>query len=105
MSLVLLLCKSGWLSGLLNRLAAVGRMALTNYIMQTVICVFVFTGLGFSLYGALERYQLYYVVGGIWLFQLIVSPIWLKHYRFGPLEWMWRSLTYWQRQPLRRTQL
>jgi uncharacterized protein len=67
--------------------------------------VFVFTGLGFSLYGALERYQLYYVVGGIWLFQLIVSPIWLKHYRFGPLEWMWRSLTYWQRQPLRRTQL
>jgi uncharacterized protein len=54
------------------------------------------------MYGELQRYQLYYVVGAIWLAQLIISPIWLKHFRFGPLEWLWRSLTYKQRQPMRR---
>ncbi|MCC6723812.1 MAG: DUF418 domain-containing protein, partial [Saprospiraceae bacterium] len=43
-------------------------------------------------------------VFGIWAFQLIVSPIWLKHYQFGPLEWMWRSLTYWKIQPMRRAE-
>jgi uncharacterized protein len=41
------------------------------------------------------------VVGAIWIFQLIVSPIWMRHFRFGPLEWCWRSLTYWKRQPMR----
>jgi len=104
MSLILLICKSGWLAGLVRRFAAVGRMALTNYIMHSVICAIVFTGVGFSLFGALERHQLYYVVVGIWILQLIISPIWLRHYRFGPLEWLWRSLTYWKRQPMRRVQ-
>ncbi len=103
--LVMLFCKSGILGFLRNALAAVGRMALTNYIMHSVICAFVFTGIGFSLFGQLERYELYYVVGGIWLFQLILSPIWLKYFRFGPLEWLWRSLTYRERQPfLRKSQ-
>jgi uncharacterized protein len=46
-------------------------MALTNYVMHSMICLFVFTGLGFSLFGQLERYELYYVVAGIWAFQLI----------------------------------
>ncbi|MCX2718435.1 DUF418 domain-containing protein [Lentiprolixibacter aurantiacus] len=100
--LIMLFCKSGILGFLRNALAAVGRMALTNYIMHSVICAFVFTGIGFSLFGQLERYELYYVVGGIWLFQLIVSPIWLKYFRFGPLEWLWRSLTYRERQPFKR---
>ena len=59
-------------------------------------------GAGFSLFGQLNRHQLYYVVAGIWLFQLIVSPIWMKHFRFGPLEWLWRSLTYNKKQPMRR---
>jgi uncharacterized protein len=67
-----------------------------------VICAFEFYGFGLGLYGQLERYELYYVVGAIWLFQLIVSPLWLKHYRFGPLEWLWRTLTYLERQPMRR---
>jgi len=56
---------------------------------------------GMAMYGRLERYQLYYVVGAIWIFNLISSPIWLRHFRFGPLEWCWRSLTYWKRQPMR----
>ena len=84
-------------------LAAVGQMAFTNYIMQTLICNTIFLGFGFSLYGMLERHELYYIVASVWIFQLIVSSIWLHYFRFGPLEWMWRSLTYWQKQPFRKT--
>jgi uncharacterized protein len=47
-----------------------------------------------------ERLQSMDILRGVWLFQLIASPIWLKYFRFGPLEWVWRSLTYWQRQPM-----
>jgi uncharacterized protein len=99
---LLLFCRSGGLPWLKRSLAAVGRMALSNYVSQTVICVTLFSGFGFGLYAELERYELYYVVGAIWIFELVVSPIWLKHYRFGPLEWLWRSLTYVERQPMRR---
>lgn len=101
--LVMLFCKSNILGFLRNSLAAVGRMALTNYIMHSVICAFVFTGIGFSLFGKLERHELYYVVFAIWIFQLVASPIWLKYFRFGPLEWLWRSLTYKKKQPFTRT--
>ena len=100
--LVMLFCKMNVISFLKRSLAAVGRMALTNYIMHSVICAFVFKGIGFSLFGRLQRYELYYVVVSIWIFQLIISPIWLKYYRFGPLEWLWRTLTYKQAQPFRR---
>jgi uncharacterized protein len=100
---LLLFCRAGWLPWLQRSLAAVGRMALSSYVAHTIICVTLFSGFGFGLYAALERYELYYIVGSIWVFQLIVSPIWLKYYRFGPLEWLWRSLTYLKRQPMRRT--
>ena len=99
---VMLVCRQGWLTGLTRRLAAVGQMALTNYISQTIICSTFFFGVGFAMFNELQRYELYYVVFAIWAFQLIVSPIWLKYFRFGPLEWLWRSLTYQQRQPMRR---
>jgi uncharacterized protein len=89
------------LSGAMRTLAATGQMALTNYLSQSLICMFVFTGAGLALYGRLERHELYYVVGAIWLVQLIWSPLWLRRFRFGPAEWVWRSLTYWQKQPLR----
>jgi uncharacterized protein len=84
-------------------LAAAGQMALTNYLAQSIICAFVFTGIGFGLYGQLQRYELYYVVGFIWLAELIWSSWWLKRFRFGPAEWLWRSLTYGELQPMRRT--
>ena len=100
-SVLLLIVKTGALSGITSRLAAVGQMAFSNYIFHSVVCSIVFYGYGFKLYGQLQRHQLYYVVGAIWLFQLLVSPIWLRHFRFGPLEWVWRSLTYWKRQPMR----
>ncbi len=98
---LLWLCRTGRLRWLTDRLAAVGQMALTNYLTHSVVCAFIFTGYGFGLYGRLERYQIYYVVLGLWIFQLIVSPIWLQRFRFGPAEWCWRSLTYWKKQPMR----
>jgi uncharacterized protein len=102
MALLMIVCKAGALRWLTSRLSAIGQMALSNYVLQSVICSFVFTGYGFGLYGRLERYQLYYVVAGCWAASLAASPIWLRHYRFGPLEWCWRSLTYWKRQPMLR---
>ena len=57
---------------------------------------------GVALFGMIERYEMYYVVLAIWILQLIVSPIWLKYFRFGPAEWLWRSLTYMKKQPMSR---
>ena len=99
---LLLFCRSGMLSWLRNSLAAVGRMALSNYITHSIVCAILFSGFGFGLYGKLERHQLYYVVFSIWAVQLLISPVWLRHFQFGPLEWGWRTLTYMKKQPMRR---
>jgi len=104
-AVIMLFIRSGILMFLQRSLAAVGQMAFTNYIMQTLICNTIFLGFGFSLYGMLERHELYYIVASVWIFQLIVSSIWLNYFRFGPLEWMWRSLTYWQKQPFRKAEV
>ncbi|MGB4771803.1 MAG: DUF418 domain-containing protein [Chitinophagaceae bacterium] len=102
--LIMLFVQSGVLPWLRKSLAAVGQMAFSNYITHSIICNFIFLGYGLSMYGKLQRHQLYYIVFGIWIFQLIVSPIWLRYFHYGPLEWVWRSLTYWKRQPfLRKT--
>lgn len=100
-AVIMMICKAGALRFITRPLAAVGQMALTNYIMTTVITGIVFYGYGFGLFGHLARHQLYYVVGAIWLFQLIVSPVWLMFFHYGPLEWLWRSLTYKTLQPMR----
>jgi uncharacterized protein len=100
--LIMLFCKSQTWLWLQRRLAAVGKMALTNYIMHSVICMIFFTGVGFGQFGKLERFELLYVVFSIWIFQLIVSPIWLKYYHYGPLEWLWRTLSYQQKPPFRK---
>ena len=99
---LILLYKSKAIQGLFHRLEAVGQMAFTNYIMHSVICTLFFFGYGLNYYGVLEFYQIYYVVFAIWILQLIVSPIWLRHFNFGPLEWLWRSLTYWKLQPFKK---
>jgi uncharacterized protein len=101
-ALIMLFIKSGFLPFLQKSLAAVGQMAFTNYVTHSIICNFIFLGYGFSMYGKLDRYELYFIVASIWIFQLIVSPIWLKYFRFGPLEWCWRSLTYWEKQPFKK---
>ena len=78
-------------------LAAAGRMALTNYLAQSILCALVFYGFGLGLYGRLTGYQLYGVVLAIWTVELAWSTWWLGRYRIGPFEWVWRSLTYGRR--------
>ena len=97
-----LFLKSDILPWLRQSMAAVGRMALTNYLSHSVVALVIFVLLG--LWGALERHQLYYIVFSIWAVQLVVSPIWLKHYHFGPVEWLWRYLTYGKPPPFRKEQ-
>jgi len=101
-ALLMMIVKAGWLRGLTSRLAAVGQTAFSNYILTTVLCITIFEGWGFGLFGKLQRWQLYQVVLAVWIVNLAISPVWLKYYRFGPLEWLWRSLTYWKKQPMRR---
>jgi uncharacterized protein len=102
-ALIMLLCKAPVLNWLKSRLAAVGKMALTNYVTHSVVALFFFTGAGFGMFGKLHRHELLYVVFSIWIFQLIISPIWLKYFHFGPLEWVWRTLSYQKKYPLRKT--
>lgn len=100
--LVMFIIKSGVLKALVTRFAAVGRMALTNYLLHSVILTTVFYGYGLGLYGTIPRFwQMSFVVAVITL-QLVLSPWWLARFRFGPAEWLWRSLTYWKRQPFQR---
>ena len=100
--LVMLVCKSGALGWLRTALAAVGQMAFTNYLLHTIICTTIFYGHGLGYFGSVERTGQILIVFAVWAFQLIVSPIWLRYYRFGPFEWLWRSLTYGRPQPFRR---
>jgi uncharacterized protein len=102
-SAIVLLYKIRYARSLFRRLEAVGQMAFTNYIMQSLICTLIFFGYGLNYYAELEYYQLYFIVAAIWALQLLVSPLWLRFIFYGPLEWVWRSLTYWHRQPFRRT--
>ena len=100
MSALILMLKQQALPWFTDRLAAVGRMAFTNYIMHTLLCGLIFYGHGLGLIGNVERAGQFLIVLCIWALQLWLSPIWLRHFRFGPLEWLWRSLTYWQLQPM-----
>ncbi len=100
--LIMLFSKSNFLIWLKSSLSSVGKMALTNYIMHSVICMIVFTGVGFGLFGKLQRYELLYVVFPIWIFQLILSPVWLRYFHYGPLEWLWRNLSYKKVHPMRK---
>jgi uncharacterized protein len=102
-ALVLIVLKTGALKFLTRRLAAVGQMALSNYLFTSTFCKLLFVWGPLHWYGYMEYYKLYYVMAGVWAFNLIWSPIWLKYFQFGPAEWVWRSLTYWKRQPMRLT--
>ncbi|MFT5885768.1 MAG: hypothetical protein ACI9IP_002230, partial [Arcticibacterium sp.] len=99
--LFMLFIKSGILGFLQKALAAVGKTTLSNYLLTAIGTSIIFYGFGFGLYGKLQRYELYYVVAGFWLFQLIASPVWLKYFKYGPFEWLWRSLTYQKWQDLK----
>jgi uncharacterized protein len=75
-------------------------MALTSYLTHSLVCAIIF--IGFRQFGQWQRYELYYLVAAIWLAQLVVSPLWLRHFRFGPVEWLWRGLTYGALPPMRK---
>ena len=93
-SIFMIIINSNILKSLKVRLAAVGRMALTNYISQSIICTILFFGIGFGLFGQVDRWIQVIIVLLIWILQLTWSKPWLEKFRFGPLEWMWRSFTY-----------
>lgn len=101
--LIGLFCQYSVFNFITSTLAKVGRLALTNYVLQTIISIWLFYGIGWGLIGMLERYQLIYVCVSVWIVQIIFSSIWVKHFQFGPLEWVWRSLIYGKLQPLHKT--
>jgi len=84
-------------------LSALGRMAFTNYILQSIIGTLVFFGYGLGMYGQVDRTFLAMLTLAVWTFQILLSLWWLGRFRFGPLEWLWRSLTYRRLQPFRIT--
>ena len=103
--LIMLLYKSDRMKWLFKLMQPVGQMAFTNYILQIIICDIIFYGIGFSMFATLQRYELYYVMASIWVFQIIYSHLWLRYFQFGPFEWLWRSLTYWKLQPIKKQML
>ena len=86
---------------LLNPLRYVGRMALTNYIMQSVIGLIIFSSIGLGLYETLSPFETLLLAIGVFAFQIFLSRLWLKYYLFGPLEWFWRCISYWKFIPIR----
>lgn len=98
--ITMLLVKAYTRSKLTKILAQVGRMALSNYLLQSIVCSFIFYGHGFGLFGDLDRSAQVFMVLAIWIFLIVFSVIWLKFFRYGPFEWLWRSLSYGKIQPL-----
>jgi uncharacterized protein len=89
-------------TALLDRVAAAGQAAFTNYLGTSIILTTVFYGYGLGLFGTVERSWLFLYVVGMWAIMLLWSQPWLARFRYGPLEWLWRSLARWQVQPMRR---
>jgi uncharacterized protein len=99
-AVLLIIIKSGVFGKVLQPIAAVGQTALSNYLLTSVLCQTLFIWGPWKLYGKLEYYQLTYVVLAVWTVNLTISTLWLRTFEFGPVEWLWRSLTYWKRQPV-----
>ena len=101
-SLSLRAWQAGVARALMQRLVAVGRMAFTCYILETLIATTIFYGHGFGLFGQVDRLGQMAIVLAIWILLLVIAPAWLARFRYGPLEWLWRMATYARREPLRR---
>lgn len=100
--LIMLWCQSGRMPWLRARVTEVGQTALSCYIGQSLIATFIFYGFGLGLYGSVDYLLQLVIVVGLWVLQILVVWFWMKHFRQGPLEWLWRCLTYFRIQPLRR---
>lgn len=100
----LLLClRLGGPGPLRRALAAAGRMALSNYLLTSLITTLVFCGFGLGLFGALSRAELMIVVLSVWVVILLWSGPWLTRFAYGPAEWVWRALVRWRLPPFRRS--
>lgn len=93
MSILAWLYQSQWLNKLLLPLTLIGRTAFTNYLLQSVIGVLLFYGIGFGLFGSLGLAQLWLLALVIYSCQVVISSLWLRYYKQGPVEWLWRCLT------------
>jgi uncharacterized protein len=102
-ALALLSLRPGW-GARLKVLAPVGQMALTNYLMQSIICTLIFYGYGLGLFGKVGPAAGILLTVVIYLIQIPISHWWMKRFRYGPAEWLWRSMTYLKLQPMRRSQ-
>ena len=92
-SFVMWFLAAGILNGLWKAFAAVGKLALTNYFIQTIICTIFFYGYGMGYYGRLTQWQLYLFAAEVIMVQIALSVIWLKYYNYGPAEWLLRRLS------------
>ncbi|HEY0013987.1 MAG TPA: DUF418 domain-containing protein [Allosphingosinicella sp.] len=99
-ALIILLTRRG--GALTGRIAAAGRAAFTNYLGTSILMTGLFYGWGFGLFGDLRRIELWIVVAAMWAVMLLWSKPWLERFRYGPFEWLWRSLSRWEIQPMRR---
>jgi len=90
----MLISLSGRFKKMIKLISGVGRTAFTNYIFQTLVCTLIFYGHGLGLFGSVERKALLLIVPGVWIVQVILTTLWLRWFRQGPLESLWRSLTY-----------
>jgi len=101
-SMVMTIHINGVFTKLQKYLADVGKLAFTNYLLQTIICTTIFYGHGFGLFGTVERSMAILIVFAIWIVQLFGSHFYLRYFRYGPFEWIWRSMTYLKAQPFRK---
>ena len=99
---LILLCKAGQARALLGSFAAIGRTALSCYLLQTIICTSLFYGFGLGWFGDVERTGQAMIVLAVWVSLVVFARLWLLWFRIGPFEWVWRSLTYRSLQPLLR---
>jgi uncharacterized protein len=102
LSLIILVFRPGIFRPIGDWMVAVGRMALSNYLISSIIGAFVFYGFGLALFNQLSRMQVLFVIIVVWIGQIVFSVIWMKRFHYGPFEWLWRSLTYFKAQPLWR---
>jgi uncharacterized protein len=105
LGLVLAWAQSGPGAWLQARLREVGRLALSNYLLQSVICAFLFYRYGLRLYGQIDAMTMVGIMLGIWVVEVALTHAWLRFYRMGPVEWAWRSLAEGRRLPLRRVEV
>ena len=101
-SMVHIIMKMGVLKSMVEALASVGKMALSCYLAQSLIALILFNGFGFDLYNKFGRAELMIFVVGIWAILIIFSHFWLKSYKYGPAEWLWRSLSYGRKLSIRK---